>query len=71
MCRFMVRGHPPLTWCLTWCSALTQEQVYKGKNEILLSELILDPAHSILTQSFDSRLRLVGLPSNRYAHSSQ
>ncbi|KAF2742031.1 N-terminal nucleophile aminohydrolase [Sporormia fimetaria CBS 119925] len=32
--------------------------VYKGKNDILLSELILDPSHSILTQSFDSRLRL-------------
>ncbi|KAF2260152.1 N-terminal nucleophile aminohydrolase [Lojkania enalia] len=32
--------------------------VYKGKEEILLSELILDPTHSILTQSFDSRLRL-------------
>lgn len=34
-------------------------QVYKGRNEILLSNLILDPAHSILTQSYDSRLRLV------------
>ncbi|KAF2126361.1 N-terminal nucleophile aminohydrolase [Dothidotthia symphoricarpi CBS 119687] len=32
--------------------------VYKGKDEILLSELILNPSHSILTQSFDSRLRL-------------
>ncbi|KAG9243272.1 nucleophile aminohydrolase [Calycina marina] len=32
--------------------------VYKGSDEILLSKLILDPAHSILTQSFDSRLRL-------------
>lgn len=32
--------------------------VYKGKDEILLSELILNPTHSILTQSFDSRLRL-------------
>ncbi|KAL2357399.1 nucleophile aminohydrolase [Cryomyces antarcticus] len=32
--------------------------VYKGKSEILLSHLILDPAHSILTQSYDSRLRL-------------
>jgi len=26
---------------------------------MLLSTLILDPAHSILTQSYDSRLRLV------------
>ncbi|KEQ90913.1 hypothetical protein AUEXF2481DRAFT_525343 [Aureobasidium subglaciale EXF-2481] len=32
--------------------------VYKGKEPILLSTLILDPAHSILTQSYDSRLRL-------------
>ncbi|KAI4089443.1 MAG: hypothetical protein L6R37_008037 [Teloschistes peruensis] len=33
-------------------------EVYKGKDEILLSELILEPQHSILTQSYDSRLRL-------------
>jgi glutamine amidotransferase len=33
-------------------------KVYKGNSEILLSNLILSPAHSILTQSFDSRLRL-------------
>ncbi|KOS18407.1 putative glutamine amidotransferase DUG3 [Escovopsis weberi] len=33
-------------------------QVYKGSDEILLSKLILDPTHSILKQSFDSRLRL-------------
>ncbi|KAI9794110.1 MAG: hypothetical protein M1833_000475 [Piccolia ochrophora] len=32
--------------------------VYKGKDEILLSKLILDPTHSILRQSYDSRLRL-------------
>ncbi|RCI16878.1 hypothetical protein L249_2043 [Ophiocordyceps polyrhachis-furcata BCC 54312] len=32
--------------------------VYKGSDEILLSKLILDPDHSILKQSFDSRLRL-------------
>ncbi|KKA27381.1 hypothetical protein TD95_000468 [Thielaviopsis punctulata] len=32
--------------------------VYKGSDDILLSKLILDPAHSILRQSFDSRLRL-------------
>lgn len=38
---------------------LTDSQVYKGSDEILLSKLILDPSHSILTQSFDSRLRLV------------
>ncbi|KAG5966325.1 hypothetical protein E4U58_002553 [Claviceps cyperi] len=32
--------------------------LYKGSDEILLSKLILDPSHSILKQSFDSRLRL-------------
>ncbi|KAK6856127.1 Dug3p [Apiospora arundinis] len=32
--------------------------VYRGSDEILLSKLILDPTHSILKQSFDSRLRL-------------
>jgi glutamine amidotransferase len=37
-------------------------QVYKGSDEILLSKLVLDPAHSILKQSFDSRLRLVSRP---------
>lgn len=34
------------------------KKVYKGSDEILLSKLILDPCHSILRQSFDSRLRL-------------
>lgn len=37
-------------------------QVYKGSDEILLSKLILEPTHSILKQSFDSRLRLVSPP---------
>ncbi|KJF61306.1 glutamine amidotransferase, variant [Coccidioides immitis RS] len=32
--------------------------VYKGRNDILLSKLITEPSHSILTQSYDSRLRL-------------
>ncbi|CAD6443824.1 c3dd40b6-cdd9-4264-ac68-46b3e84ccfcd [Sclerotinia trifoliorum] len=32
--------------------------VYKGSDAILLSKIILDPTHSILNQSFDSRLRL-------------
>jgi len=32
--------------------------VYKGRNEILLSKLVTEPSHSILTQSYDSRLRL-------------
>lgn len=32
--------------------------VFRGSDEVLLSKLILDPTHSILKQSFDSRLRL-------------
>lgn len=32
--------------------------VYKGSEPILLSKLILNPSHSILNQSYDSRLRL-------------
>ncbi|KMQ47757.1 Ntn hydrolase domain-containing protein [Trichophyton rubrum] len=32
--------------------------VYKGRNDILLSKLITEPSHSILTQSYDCRLRL-------------
>ncbi|PKS05239.1 hypothetical protein jhhlp_008610, partial [Lomentospora prolificans] len=38
--------------------AMCRFLVYKGSDEILLSKLILDPSHSILKQSFDSRLRL-------------
>lgn len=52
-----VHGQPP-TGMPVPCGA-HRPQVYKGKDEILLSELILNPSHSILTQSFDSRLRLV------------
>ena len=33
-------------------------QVYKGSKPIILSKLITEPSHSILTQSYDSRLRL-------------
>jgi glutamine amidotransferase len=33
-------------------------QVYKGNKPIILSKLITEPSHSILTQSYDSRLRL-------------
>lgn len=33
-------------------------QVYKGSKPIVLSKLITEPSHSILTQSYDSRLRL-------------
>ena len=36
--------------------------IYKGRDEILLSKLILEPSHSILTQSYDARLRLVSAP---------
>jgi len=32
--------------------------IYKGRQEILLAHLILNPTHSILTQSYDCRLRL-------------
>ncbi|KAL4964550.1 glutamine amidotransferase subunit DUG3 [Aspergillus stella-maris] len=32
--------------------------VYKGSHEIRLSKLVTEPSHSILTQSYDSRLRL-------------
>ncbi|KAK8219907.1 glutamine amidotransferase subunit [Zalaria obscura] len=32
--------------------------VFKSKEPLLLSHLLLDPTHSILTQSYDSRLRL-------------
>src|SRR6266487_3128102 len=53
MCRFMVAPHAAPYWDDT-----DMVQVYKGSDEILLSKLILDPSHSVLTQSFDSRLRL-------------
>ncbi|RPA79181.1 YNL191Wp-like protein [Ascobolus immersus RN42] len=32
--------------------------IFKGREEILLADLLLRPAHSILTQSYDCRLRL-------------
>lgn len=35
------------------------QKVYKGKDEILLSKLILEPQHSVLRQSYDCRLREV------------
>lgn len=38
------------------------KQIYKGRNEIRLSKLVTEPSHSILTQSYDSRLRLVCVP---------
>jgi hypothetical protein len=53
MCRFLVS-----TGLTAPCTSSNSYQVYKGSDEILLSKLILDPAHSILIQSFDPRLRL-------------
>ncbi|EER31491.1 conserved hypothetical protein [Candida tropicalis MYA-3404] len=32
--------------------------IYKGREEMVLSDLLTKPAHSIINQSFDSRLRL-------------
>src|SRR5436190_20638040 len=32
--------------------------VYCGSSPIILSKLVIEPSHSILTQSYDSRLRL-------------
>ena len=44
---------------LTFYSAFAHMfQVYKGNKPIVLSKLITEPSHSILTQSYDSRLRL-------------
>lgn len=39
-------------------TVLTPRQVYKGAKPIILSKLVTEPSHSILTQSYDSRLRL-------------
>jgi hypothetical protein len=56
MCRFLVR----LTNSILSRIALTYpRQIYKGRHEIRLSKLVTEPSHSILTQSYDSRLRLV------------
>ena len=38
--------------------------IYSGQSPILLSHLITSPTHSILTQSYDSRLRLDQIPHN-------
>jgi len=38
--------------------------IYSGQSPILLSHLITSPSHSILTQSYDSRLRLDHIPHN-------
>ena len=34
------------------------QKVYKGSKPIILSKLVTEPSHSILTQSYDSRLRI-------------
>lgn len=58
MCRFLVRSVPQ-----SFTSrANVANKIYKGRNEIRLSKLVTEPSHSILTQSYDSRLRLVGVP---------
>lgn len=51
----LTRLVPPSTLDL-----MCRRQIYKGRNEIRLSKLVTEPSHSILTQSYDSRLRLVG-----------
>ena len=38
--------------------------IYSGQSPILLSHLITSPTHSILTQSYDCRLRLDQIPHN-------
>jgi hypothetical protein len=58
MCRFLVRVIPQSLVS----RANVANQIYKGRNEIRLSKLVTEPSHSILTQSYDSRLRLVGAP---------
>jgi glutamine amidotransferase len=55
MCRFLVSNI--VAWQFFWRRQLIT-QVYKGSSPILLSSLILEPQHSILHQSYDSRLRL-------------
>ncbi len=59
MCRFLVGNDGIPEAPRVGTQKLINDQVYKGSDEILLSKLILDPTHSILKQSFDSRLRLV------------
>lgn len=67
MCRFLVSDSYAQiqSLCLSRSTAdhvcAGFEQVYKGGDKTLLSNLILDPVHSILKQSFDSRLRLVSI----------
>lgn len=56
MCRFLVCPSEPLI--STYVLELTHSQVYKGSKPIILSKLMTEPSHSILTQSYDSRLRL-------------
>ena len=63
MCRFLV-SFPILIDVrigLTLVLNNTLDQVYKGRNDIRLSKLVTEPSHSILTQSYDSRLRLVSI----------
>lgn len=56
MCRFLVRLREEIYHIR---ELINGSQVYKGKDEILLSKLILEPQHSVLRQSYDCRLRMV------------
>lgn len=63
MCRFLV-SRLNFTYLNDACLTI-RYQIYKGLNEIRLSKLVTEPSHSILTQSYDSRLRLVCRDSTR------
>lgn len=56
MCRFLVSSREET---LSYIANGMHQKVYKGKDEILLSKLILEPQHSVLRQSYDCRLREV------------
>lgn len=61
----MTAADDPPTLCLSWeprkskrIIRMCRFLIYSGHSPILLSHLITSPTHSILTQSYDSRLRL-------------
>ena len=56
MCRFLVSTK--LVFGSFGNMTDKEMQVYKGSKPIILSKLITEPSHSILTQSYDCRLRL-------------
>ncbi len=57
MCRFLVSSKGKKQYYIR--ELINASKVYKGKDEILLSKLILEPQHSVLRQSYDCRLREV------------